>query len=183
MERLVLIEHTDPFDANQFKEGKLELSPYERVLTIIAVNRDGAYVKTSSPARASGLMQYTGRTWELIRARYRWAKLPSFSNGVGNHIQSMKAAVLLHNHNLTEMARVLGPDISSDPNLEHYLAAAYNGGVGPVIQAVVAHRKTGNDWRKELRKRKRTSESLDYMDKLDFLISQRWLDLPIWGVF
>ncbi len=190
LERLVLLEHTDPFDANQFKNAEISIDPYQRVSVIIALNRESAYAKTSSSARASGLMQFTNRwrgkrpgTWDSVKRRYRWAKLPTFAKGIKDHNSSIKAAVLLHDLNLKGLEKVFGREIKSDPNLEYYLAAAYNGGVGSVIASIRAHQQNGNDWRKELRKRKRTSESLDYMDKLDFLLIQAWLGLPIWGVF
>lgn len=180
IERLALIEHTDYFEFKEFVAGRWPYSPFDRVLTILALNGPDAFSATPSPASASGLMQFTNKsrrgksgTWDLVRTKYKWAELPPFEIGVKNQIESIKAAILLHNFNLGELIKELGTEILKDNNVEHYLAAAYNGGVGPVVKAIKHARTTGTDWRRELRKLKKTNESFEYLEKLDYLLKTR----------
>lgn len=179
-ERLTLIEQTDPFEFNEFLSGRWPLSPFERVYIILALNKDTAYGVTSSPAAANGLMQFTNQsrerkpgTWDLMRKKYSQATLPPFNTGTRNHIESIKAAILLQNYNLEVLETALGEKITEDPNLEHYLAAGYNGGIGPVVKAIQKSQAKGTGWRQELRKLKKTNESLDYLNKLDYLLANK----------
>ena len=108
-----------------------------------------------------------------MRSGNKWANLPPFAAGVRSHTESMKAAMLLQNHNLEMLVKTLGKEILDDDNLELYLAAMYNGGPGPVIEAVRRARHKETDWRQELRKLKKTNESLEYLKKLDYLLKRQ----------
>ncbi len=167
---LVLIEQTDAFEFYDFINHDRAYNPLERVSVIIAINGDEAYSQTSSPASASGLMQYTKPTWKMIRKEYPWAKLPPFETGVTNHTQSIRAAALLYDHNIKQLKKNFGEKIMEDLNLEHSLAAGYNGGIGSVIKAIAISRENSTDWRVELRKLKKTNESLEYLEKLDYIL-------------
>ncbi|MEK7151166.1 MAG: hypothetical protein AAB784_00425 [Patescibacteria group bacterium] len=182
--RLILIEQTDPFEFYEFVSGRLPLSPFERVNIIVAMNGGKAYSVTSSSAGAYGLMQFTNKsrrdrfgklrmgTWDVIRSNYSWARLPAFNYGTRSHREAIKAAILLQDYNLKMLKRALGEGVGKDPALEYYLAAGYNGGIGPVIEAIKKSYKKNTNWRyDELPKLKKTSESLDYLDKLDYLIN------------
>lgn len=179
IERLALMEHSDYFEVAEFKAGRWPHNPFERVLAILALNGPEAYSSTGSPAQAKGLMQATNRwrgqrpgTWDTIRQTYPWAKLPSFETGPAGHRQSIKFAILLQNFNFGKLLEVFGEEIIKDPELEYYLAAAYNGGHKHVIEAIQNSKKRGTNWRDELRKLKKTTENLDYLDKLDYLLNQ-----------
>ena len=179
-ERLVLIEHVDYFEFKEFNAGRWPHDPYGRVRIILALNGPDAFSSTSSPARASGLMQFTNRsrrrkpgTWDLIKQKYAWARLPSFDKGVASQIESIKAADLLQDFNVKILHKAFGHKILSDPNLEHYLAAMYNGGGRPVVEAIAASQRNNTDWRQELRKRKKTNESIEYLEKLDYLLKSQ----------
>ena len=177
IERLAVNEHTDYFEFKEFKAGRWPYSPFSRVFVILALNGREAFSSTPSPARAMGLMQATnhsrGRrvgTWDLIRKKYSWAVLPSFKNGASDYKQAIKFALLLQDYNLRLLIKELGGEIINDPNLEHYLAAAYNGGVKHVIEAIKNSRRNETDWRRELRKLKKTNENIEYLEKLDYLL-------------
>lgn len=175
-ERLILIEQADYVEFKEFLKHPADFSdavnPFARVKIIVALNGEEAYSKTSSRAKASGLAQFTRRTWEkVVRQNYKWANLPPFEVGVRNHRESIKAEILLHNYNLRKLIRVFGPEIKESKELEAYLAAMYNGGPDPVIQAI-KNAATGERgaWRAELRKLKKTNESIEYLEKLDYLL-------------
>ncbi|OGN05380.1 MAG: hypothetical protein A2831_01420 [Candidatus Yanofskybacteria bacterium RIFCSPHIGHO2_01_FULL_44_17] len=170
IERLALIEQVDPFEFYEFRRGAWPYNPNERMLVILAINKESAYSITSSPASASGIMQFTLGTWNLMRQAYPWARLPAFEAGTRNHEESIKAAALLQNYNLKMLKSALGPEVVKDPDIEHFLAAGYNGGITPVIKAIKQAKKEKTGWRQELRKLKKTSESIDYLDKLDYLL-------------
>jgi hypothetical protein len=179
IERVALIEHADYFEFQEFRVGRWPYNPFDRALTILALNGPDAFSATPSLANASGLMQFTNKsrqgkpgTWDLVRKKYKWAKLPSFEVGAKSQTESIKAAILLHDLNLNELVKKFGAEILKDSNTERYLAAAYNGGVGPVAKAIRRARMTGTDWRQELRKLKKTNESLEYLEKLDYLLNK-----------
>ncbi len=123
-ERLPLIEH---MDYGEFKlDSKISA---ERVDVILGTNTAQAYNLTVSKAGARGWLQYTRKTWNNMRNNYKSAQLPVFELGASNHVDSMVAAILLHDTNLKAAIDKFGQSILSDPNqLEEMLAASYNGG-------------------------------------------------------
>ncbi|MBI4160572.1 MAG: hypothetical protein HY506_01560 [Candidatus Yanofskybacteria bacterium] len=178
MVRLALIEHAEYFELEEFVENRWPYSPFDRVATIVGLNGPSAYSLTISPAGASGIMQYTNRsrhrrlgTWDFVRTNFPWARLPRFEVGAIDHRESMKAAMLLHSYNFKELAREFDKSLALSPDLEYYLAAAYNGGVGAVIKSIRQAQKRRTHWRKELRKFKKTNESIEYLEKLDYLLA------------
>lgn len=101
---------------------------YERVLVLIGSNKDKAYYWTESRVGARGWLQYTPKTYKEIRKLYPAAQLlTDHKTGASDHVNSMKAAILLHDYNLAGLVKKFGVKILTDPRLEEYLAAAYNG--------------------------------------------------------
>jgi hypothetical protein len=133
---LLINEHIDP---GEFKSAGLARGLAERVLTIIATNREKAYAYSISPAGARGLVQMIPSTYSLLLYKYPSAGLPSnFFACMADPVNAVMAQVLLcdadweaiNSRTFIERDRV-GP----------YLAAAYNGGVGRVL-SVLAHDQT-----------------------------------------
>ena len=102
---------------------------------------------------------------------YPWANLPKFEVGVSSHVESIKASILLYNYNLELLVKEFGPEVFTkwrEP--EHYLAAAYNGGVGCVIRALkwTRVRNAGpKQWRRRLDRIAKTNETYYFLEKLD----------------
>ena len=168
--RLALIEQADPFEFYEFEKGNWRYNPFERVLILLALNGESAYGLTVSTASASGLMQFTKPTWNTMMKLFPWRNLVGFEYGPRIHREAMSAAILLENYNFRVLKNVFGQSISKDKNLEFYLAAAYNGGIGDVVRAVRNSKNKKTNWRVELRKIKSKTETLDYLDKLDYLV-------------
>ncbi|MEK7514908.1 MAG: hypothetical protein AAB608_00805 [Patescibacteria group bacterium] len=128
-----------------------------RVLGTLGYNGSRAFAHTESSAGARGWLQFTDNairtqpgTYSQLRKLYPKALLESdFEKGASDHVNSMKAAMLLHDENLAYFMRGLEEEIISDTRLEEYLAAAYN---GPPARALTAIReaKKGEDWIAEL---------------------------------
>ncbi|WKZ27223.1 MAG: hypothetical protein QY311_00495 [Candidatus Paceibacterota bacterium] len=139
-----------------------------RILGTLGYNGARAFAHTESSAGARGWLQFTDNkirtqpgTYTQLRRLYPKALLePDFEKGASDHLNSMKAAILLHDENLAYFIRNLGESILSDPRLEEYLAAAYN---GPPARALSAIReaKQGEDWIAEL-----ASETQGFITKL-----------------
>lgn len=135
---LLVNEHIDP---GEFKSGGLARGLAERVLTIIATNREKAYAYSISPAGARGLVQMIPSTYLLLLHKYPSAGLPSnFFACMADPINAVMAQVLLCDADWQAInSRTFIPRDRIGP----YLAAAYNGGVGRVL-SVLAHDQT--DW-------------------------------------
>lgn len=120
----------------------------ERIHVVIGANRDRVATYTCSKARACGIMQFTGGTYALMAKMYPQAKLnPDFVAGARDPLNAMKAAVLLHDYNLSALIGRFGSSVAADPKLEEYLAAAYNTGVGRVEAVLaVAFKAKAADW-------------------------------------
>jgi hypothetical protein len=133
---LLVNEHIDP---GEFKSAGLARGLVERVLTIIATNREKAYAYSISPAGARGLVQMIPSTYSLLLRKYSSAGLPSnFFACMGDPVNAVMAQVLLCDADWeTINARSFIPRDRIGP----YLAAAYNGGVGRVL-SVLAHDQT-----------------------------------------
>ena len=125
---LLLNEHIDP---SEFKSAGVTRPLVERVLTVIATNRDKAYAYSISPAGARGLVQMMPSTYSLLLGRYPAAGLKSsFATAVADPINAVMSQVLLCDSDWESIrARTDLPVERVGP----YLAAAYNGGVGRVL--------------------------------------------------
>lgn len=135
---LLLNEHIDP---GEFKSAAVTKPLAERVLTVIATNRDKAYAYSISPAGARGLVQMIPSTYSLLLSRYPAAGLKGdFHATMGDPTNAVMAQVLLCDSDWEAIrARIDLPAERVGP----YLAAAYNGGVGRVL-SVLSHDQT--DW-------------------------------------
>lgn len=173
-ERLPIIEHAD------MTEFTLEPQrTTERVLAIIGLNgtedTNVAFAYTGNSAGANGLMQFTDNgkpgkpgTYTSVSQRYPKAKLnPDFSEGVRDHVNAMKAAVLLHDLNLEYLIKKYGKGIATDPRLEEYLAALYNASPASVTKSLTASLATqASEWTDKLLR-----ETKGYITKLRYLRS------------
>lgn len=195
---LPILEHTD---FGEFLSGCLngdydqsetcldsKQKSVERVLVLIGANKEVAFQKTGSKAGALGWVQFTdikGRgkngklidgTYTTIRKAYPSAKLiTDFETGAGDHLNSMKAAILLYDYNLDYFTRKYGNKILDDPRLEEYLAAAYNGGPSRTSASLKASIAANlSDWVDSLSSKKGglASETKGYMTKIRYLNEQ-----------
>lgn len=138
---LLMNEHIDP---GEFRSAGLARPLVERVLTVIATNKEKAYAYSVSSAGARGLVQMIPSTYYLIANRYPGAVLKTnFTQGMSDPINAVVAQVLLCDSDWQAIktrshipAERIGP----------YLAAAYNGGVGRVL-SILEHNET--DWMDE----------------------------------
>jgi hypothetical protein len=166
--RLPILEHTD---MTEFIEDPR--SSVERVLVLIGANKSVAFSKTGSKAGALGWVQFTKRTYDTIRKSYPTAKLIiDFEVGAADHLNSMKAAILLYDYNLNDFARKHGKNILNDPRLEEYLAAAYNGSPSRASLSLKASIVTNlSDWINALSSKRGglANETKGYMTKIRFL--------------
>ncbi|MBX4190457.1 hypothetical protein KW791_04170 [Candidatus Parcubacteria bacterium] len=166
--RLPLLEQTD--------YGEFVLDPentVDRVLVLLGTNKQAAYNATCSGQAACGLYQFTKPTYNSLVKTYPQAELiPDFKAGSRDHVNSAKAAVLLYDYNLVGLINSYGSQVLSDPRLEEYLAASYNGKPARVTNSLKAFLKAGiSDWVNALLPIKGglATETKGYMVKL------RWL--------
>ncbi|MDO8495119.1 MAG: hypothetical protein Q7S32_01140 [bacterium] len=159
--RIPLLEQSDL--------GEFVLDPQktaDRVRVIIKLNAERAYSLTCSKANACGWVQFTPKTYQAIRKAYPLAKLDSdFERGAANHLNSMKAAILLYDYNLQGFVSRHGKSILYDPRLEEYLAAGYNGRPTTASASLKAAISKGlGDWTQKLK-----LETKGFMTKLRYL--------------
>jgi hypothetical protein len=138
---LLMNEHIDP---GEFKTEGLTRILVERVLTILATNREKAYAYSISSAGARGLVQMIPSTYSLVARKYASANLnPNFAVGMADVENAIIAQVLLCDADWESIRKV--SHVPAD-KIGPYLAAAYNGGVGRVI-SILKHGET--DWMDE----------------------------------
>jgi hypothetical protein len=138
---LLMNEHIDP---GEFKSEGLTRALVERVLTVIATNKESAYSYSVSSAGARGLVQMIPSTYYLIANKYPTAGLmKEFSRGMADPINAVVAQLLLCDSDWQAIRT--RSDIPPE-RIGPYLAAAYNGGVGRVL-SMLAYNKT--DWMEE----------------------------------
>lgn len=171
-ERLPIIEHAD------MTEFTLEPQrTTERVLAIIGLNgtedSNVAFAYTGNTAGASGLLQFTDNgkpgkpgTYTSVSQKYPKAKLnPDFAEGAKDHVNAMKAAILLHDLNLEYLMKKYGAGIATDPRLEEYLAALYNASPSSVTKSLTASlSQQATEWTDKLLR-----ETKGYITKLRYL--------------
>lgn len=170
--RLPLVEG---IDMNEF--GTDPQKSYERVLVLIGSNKEKAYYWTESRAGARGWLQFTPSTYKAMRKTYPTAQLLNDHKvGASDHVNSMKAAILLHDYNLAGLVNRFGPKILADPRLEEYLAAAYNGKPKWVTNSLRATISKGlPDWINALSATRKDylgglrSETKGYIEKIRYL--------------
>lgn len=159
--KIPITEHSDL--------GEFTLDPQktaERVKIIIAANGGNAYTQTCNYASACGWVQYTPRTYKEIDKAYpRAGIIDDFEKGAADHLNSMMAAILLYDYNLAGLIKSNGAQVASDPRLEEYLAAAYNGAPSRVNQSLKASIAMNlPDWVGKL-----LPETKGYLAKIRFL--------------
>lgn len=138
---LLMNEHIDP---GEFKSRGLTRALVERVLTVIATNKESAYSYSISSAGARGLVQMIPSTYSLIANKYPTAGLMrEFSRGMADPINAVMAQILLCDSDWQAIRT--RSDIPPE-RVGPYLAAAYNGGVGRVL-SMLAYNKT--EWMEE----------------------------------
>ncbi len=164
--RLPILEHTD---MTEFSEDPQRST--ERVLVLIGANKEVAFSKTGSSAGALGWVQYTSKTYKAIRKAYPSARLiEDFEVGASDHLNSMKAAILLYDYNLKPLIEKKGFNVLNDPRLEEYLAASYNGSPKWVFQSLKSSIFGSFDWPTKLK-----NETKGYLYKIRYLQDK---DLP-----
>ena len=168
IQRLPLLEQTD---TTEFIFNSVRA--FERVEVILAANGSLAYSKTCSKKSACGLFQFTdvfhGKkpgTYTSIARAYLDARLISgFESGAKDLVNSAKAAILLYDYNITNLVKKYGSEVLSDPLLEEYAGAAYNGSPKWVNKSLSASISNAlDDWTGNLK-----SETKGYMLKLRYL--------------
>ncbi|HXG66966.1 MAG TPA: hypothetical protein VNO70_17825 [Blastocatellia bacterium] len=128
---LLLNEHIDP---GLFRSSGLAKPLVEQVLTVIATNREQAYAYSISSAGARGLVQMIPSTYSLMLRNYPAAGLlSSFSRGMADPVNAVMAQVLLCDADWQSIRTRV--DIPAE-RIGPYLAAAYNGGVGRVLNVL-----------------------------------------------
>lgn len=159
-ERLPILEHTDMMEFTENPQKSIE-----RVLVLIGANKGVAFSKTGSKAGALGWVQYTSKTYNSIRKAYPSAKLTQdFVAAASNHLNSMKAAILLYDYNLKPLVDRKGKNILNDPRLEEYLAASYNGSPNWVFLSLKSSIFGSLSWPTRLK-----NETKGYLYKIRYL--------------
>ena len=178
-ERIGLIEQTDPYEVLKFDGGGNDYNPFRRVYLEMFLNQDSAFSAVVSSENAAGLMQFTKLTWNSMMAEFSWALLPNFEIGAADHVQSVKAHILLHNYNLKMLNNEFKTDIMKWREPEHYLAACYNGSPSAIVKAMKWANARGagsGKWRERLPRyqRNRTTETYYFLKKLDAVIKHEY---------
>lgn len=140
---LPLLEQSDPGECFQDCVRTTDM-----ILIRLGADQLKAFTLTVSKAKAYGLMQYTKGTYDMMRRAYPGAHLdPNFVTGTTDHVNAMKAAIVLYDYNLSRLVEHYGPAIVHETTVPEWLAAAYNGGVEPVIATNdAAIRQQLDDW-------------------------------------
>lgn len=132
-----------------------------------AVNRERAYRYATSHAGARGFMQFMSGTWGMVRRKYPTARLSPFHNGSSNQIESVMAAILLNDYNLTLLEGAHVQALLRRPEvLTLYSAAAYNGNPQWAIDAIAS---CGHHWMHPRRCGQLRSETDVYLRKVQLV--------------
>ncbi|MEK7217555.1 MAG: hypothetical protein AAB640_00765 [Patescibacteria group bacterium] len=166
--RIPLLEQTDLTEFQIDPQNTIE-----RAQVIIGANQDQAFSMTCNSSSACGWLQFTPKTYTNIVKNYPSAKLiKDFKIGAADHLNSMKSAILLYDENLKGLIRTNGQKVLTDPKLEEYLAASYNGSPSRATKSLAASILASiEDWINALNSKKGglASETLGYMVKLRYL--------------
>jgi hypothetical protein len=152
-----------------------------RAQAIIGANGQDAFNATCNSVAACGWLQFTPGTYATIVKDYPAAQLiKDFKTGAADHVNSMKAAILLYDENLKGLITNNSPSIVNDPRLEEYLASAYNGAPSHVYKTLKASIIGGiQDWIDALTSKTGglKSETKGYLVKLRWLQQHSLADL------
>jgi hypothetical protein len=146
LKNIAIIEHMDyaEFHASEDKAGVVN-----KIFTILALNKGDTFKFSGSTKGALGLAQFIKGTYNLIVKQFPAAGLiPSFTDGMANHVNAIKAMALYHDVSGATLESVVREKITQVPEdldyaMEEVRAAAYNGGAGRVKLALA---KFGANW-------------------------------------
>jgi len=145
----------------------------ERIYAIIGANGDQAFANTCNSSSACGWVQFTPGTYNQVVRSYPSAHLiKDFVTGAADHINSIKAAILLYDSNLKGLIKSNGQKVLQDSRLEEYLAASYNGSPNRATRSLTASILSSVvDWIDALTSKKGglASETRGYLVKLRYL--------------
>ena len=145
----------------------------ERIYAIVGANGDHAFANTCNSSSACGWVQFTPGTYKTIAKMYPSARLVTdFVSGAADHVNSIKAAILLYDYNLRGLIKSNGQKVLQDPRLEEYLAASYNGSPSRATKSLSASILSSvADWIDALTSKKGglASETRGYLVKLRYL--------------
>jgi len=166
--RIPLMEQTDLTEFQIDPQNTVE-----RAQVIIGANQGQAFGITCNSSSACGWLQFTPVTYANIVKIYPLAKLiKDFKTGAADHLNSMKAAILLYDENLKGLISKNGKKIMADPKLEEYLASSYNGAPRHTYASLTAAILGGiQDWVDALTSKKGglKDETKGYLVKLRYL--------------
>jgi hypothetical protein len=150
----------------------------DRIFAVMGANRERFATLTCSPAKACGPMQFTKGTYRFMDASYPAAGLINdFNAGVRDPLNAMKAAILLDDHNLADLASVFGLSAMREERL-----TAYNTGVGRTIAVRRIAERTGADEWTDARGR-RCSKANNYAECFltetkGYVVKYRYVERP-----
>jgi hypothetical protein len=152
-----LIEHTDEEEVAAYRQGKILVDPYARLLAEIGANLDMAKAYTKSKAGAEGLWQVMPKTYKGLRANRPEAELlPDCANTSCFQDEQVTASALLLDEHTAYYIRKLGSEILRDRRFPGMQLAGYNTGPARVVRGV--SKKT--DWKDSL-----LPETIGYLAK------------------
>ncbi len=153
MQQLAVIEHLDPAAFSNSDSLSRLLGKF---FVIVGSNEGGAFAYTKSRAGAFGMMQFIPSTYKFIRGRYPEAELETdFITGMQDHENAVEAAVLLADHNLTQLSKDHRQYmLENNDDLAEYVAASYNTGASRVVKALAYRGANWQDDTSVVRKQK-----------------------------
>lgn len=133
---LILDEHMDKDEVRE--RGAVWAA--EKVLVLLALNRENTYYYAISSAAAAGLAQFIKRSYNGTRGRCPTAKLTEdFLSGMRDHLNAVMAQYCYADDTIAKLLHKRLRIPKSPPLLGAYLAAAYNAGPGAAIPAYRNH--------------------------------------------
>lgn len=172
---LLIDEHMDPEEFKKAEKNGTIARLIEKYWVEVALNQDGAYKMSVSPAGATGISQFICPTYARLLDESPEAKLdPVFVRGMQDHVNAMKASVALFDSDMSHWWSAATRKICSvsAEMLEDCWAASYNGGPHR-LNSVIA--KRGKEWDKKgalIRNKRRyfaprfKDETYTYLEKL-----------------
>lgn len=143
IDKIMPIEH---MDLTEFVLDPLWTT--NRVYSTIGANGDMFASFTCSPVGACGPQQFMPSSYAMVRRNYPAAALVADPNsGRRMALNSMKAAILLLDLQLTDYIKAFGPDIVTDTLIDELQFAGYNTGTKRVAAVYrIALKKKSPDW-------------------------------------
>jgi hypothetical protein len=123
---LAVIEHISP---ERFLHEPIQ-ELVDEVYVTLALNQGGTYRYAKSSAGALALMQFMPKTYRALPAAYPRAGLKrDFVRGTVDHVNAMMAAVLLIDHDMSQLPPTQRKQVFADRTLYFmYATSSYNGG-------------------------------------------------------